>query len=125
MRFEGDVVDRAMKLAVRVLKMAMAAPRRPGLSRLLEQVTASASSIAANLEEAQGAGSRKEFFQFVNYARREARETLVRLKILNQADVFPCGKLVELIREADEIVAILTAITKHRYATKPNSGDNS
>jgi len=48
------------------------------LSKLVSQQIASADSIAANIEEGYGRGSRKEYAQFLIIARGSAQETLGR-----------------------------------------------
>jgi four helix bundle protein len=48
------------------------------LSKLVSQQTASADSIATNIEEGYGRGSRKEYAQFLIIARGSAQETLGR-----------------------------------------------
>lgn len=111
-RFEGDVVDRAFSFGVRVLKMAAKFPARAGFYRVLDQITASATSIAANLQEAQAACSRKDFLHAVNIARKEARECWIRLRMLAEAEVMPKERFAALTSEAEALVAILTKITK-------------
>ena len=48
------------------------------LTKLVSQQIASADSIAANIEEGYGRGSRKEYAQFLIIARGSAQETLGR-----------------------------------------------
>jgi four helix bundle protein len=80
------------------------------LTRLIAQHYASADSIAANIEEGYGRGSRKEYTQFLIIARGSAQETMgrhQRLKhwipqTLTDQRTFLCG----------EIIAILTATIK-------------
>ena len=48
------------------------------LTRLIAQQYASADSIAANIEEGYGRGSRKEYTQFLIIARGSAQETMGR-----------------------------------------------
>jgi len=56
--------------------------RRPEPERLLSQQFASADSIASNIEEGYGRGSKKEFAQFLVIARGSTRETAGRYKRL-------------------------------------------
>jgi len=120
-RFPGDVVDRSFEFGVRVLKMVAEFPAKSGFYRVLDQIAASSTSIAANLEEAQGAYSRTDFIHAVNIARKEARETLVRLKMLAKCGIFAETRFQPMIQEADAIVAILTAIMKKTKAQNNNS----
>lgn len=80
---------------------------RPMCWRLIGQPVASADSIAANIEEGWGRGSRKEYVQFLLYARGSARETRGRYdrlrRWLNATDVQTRTAL------CDEIIAIITA----------------
>ncbi len=111
-RFQGDVPDRAFELGVRVLKMSEQFPAKPGFFRVLDQVTATATSIAANLQEAQAACSRSDFVHGVNIARKEARECWVRMRMLAKCGVLPEAKFAELMAEADAPIATLTRIVR-------------
>jgi four helix bundle protein len=48
---------------------------QPALHRMISQQFASADSIASNIEEGYGRGSRKEYSQFLIIARGSAQET--------------------------------------------------
>jgi len=48
----------------------------------------------------------------MSIARKEARETLYWLKLLNAAEVVGTETLSDITKEADEIVSILTSIVK-------------
>ena len=76
-------------------------------SRLAAQQLASADSIASNIEEGYGRGSKKEYCQFLVIARGSAQETAgryLRLRHWLPADL-PAGR----IALCDEIIGILTA----------------
>jgi four helix bundle protein len=120
-RFAGHVVDRAFEFGVRVLKMACQFPGKPGFYRVLDQITAAGTSVASNLEEAQGAYSRADFFHAVNIARKEARECWVRLRMLSKCGVMAENRFAKLIAEGDAIVAILTRIMKSGSRGAANS----
>jgi len=49
--------------------------KNPALHRLVSQQFASADSVASNIEEGYGRGSRKEYAQFLIIARGSAQET--------------------------------------------------
>jgi four helix bundle protein len=80
-----------------------------GLGR---QLLAAGTSVGANLEEARGAQSRRDFCAKSFVALKEAREALYWLTLI--AETFPtyAGVVKPLITEADELVAILTSIAK-------------
>ena len=66
----------------------------------------------ANYEEARGAESRADFIHKIGIANKELREALYWLRLTEQAALVTDGELAVLIREADELIAILTASIK-------------
>lgn len=76
------------------------------------QLIRSGTSIGANIEEAQGGQSRADFLSKMSIAQKEARETLYWLRFLTASDIMGEEKLKDMKSEANEIVAILTAIVK-------------
>ena len=92
--------------------------REPSYQRLVSQQIASADSIAANIEEGYGRGSKRDYAHFLIIARGSAQETrgrYARLKHWLSADL-----IVERIALCDEIIGILTAtISRLREQEKP------
>lgn len=81
--------------------------REPALQRLIAQQIASADSIASNIEEGHGRGSKRDHAHFLIIARGSAQETrgpYGRLKHWLQPEV-----ITPRVALWDEIVAILTA----------------
>ena len=107
-----DIDDRTFKLALRVLKMSSALPSTAAGQVLCRQVIRSATSVGANVTEAQGTSTRKEFIRKMNIARGEARESLYWLQLISGSGMVPARRMEAIIREADELVSILTAIVK-------------
>jgi four helix bundle protein len=77
------------------------------LFRLIAQQYASADSIAANIEEGYGRGSRKEYTQFLVIARGSAQETMGRYKRFKHW--LPKKNIEHRAALCSEIIAILTA----------------
>ena len=80
------------------------------LTRLIAQQYASADSIAANIEEGYGRGSRKEYTQFLVIARGSAQETMGRYQRFKHG--LPEGIITLRTSLCREIIAILTATIK-------------
>jgi four helix bundle protein len=80
------------------------------LSKLVSQQIASADSIAANIEEGYGRGSRKEYTQFLVIARGSAQETMGRYQRFKHW--LPEGIINLRTSLCREIIAILTASIK-------------
>jgi four helix bundle protein len=77
------------------------------LTRLISQQIASADSIASNIEEGYGRGSKKDYSHFLIIARGSAQETMGRYELLRHWVKSEIVK--ERIALCGEIIAILTA----------------
>ncbi|MGJ8652648.1 MAG: four helix bundle protein [Opitutaceae bacterium] len=77
-----------------------------GYRRLIDQQIASADSIAANIEEGFGRGSRKEYRQFLIIARGSAQETKGRYGRMKHW--IPPEAIQQRQALCDEIIAILS-----------------
>lgn len=109
-----NLPDRTFELAVRVVKLCRYLDETPGVNRILaNQLLRSGTSIGANVEEAQAGQSRADFIARNTIACKEARETLYWLRLLAATDAIPPERLEPLIEEANQLVAILTTITKN------------
>ena len=85
--------------------------------RLIGQQIASADSIAANIEEGWGRGSKREYAQFLIYARGSARETRGRYERMQR---WLAGKSIESrLALCDEIIGIVTATIRRLKAADP------
>jgi four helix bundle protein len=85
----------------------------PGVDRQIgSQLLKAGTSIGANLEEAKAAYSRREFIAKNFIALKEARETLYWLRLITSCGLVSPERTQALLREADELVAILTTIVR-------------
>jgi len=80
--------------------------RKPELGRLVAQQFASVDSIAANIEEGYGRGSRKEYAQFLVISRGSAQESSGRYRRLQHW--LPAPTVTARTALCDEIIAILS-----------------
>jgi len=76
------------------------------------QLVRAAVSVAANTEEAIGAQSRPDFLTKRSISLKEARESHYLLRVIQHSGLDESEELQALIRQADELVAILTASVK-------------
>jgi four helix bundle protein len=77
---------------------------------LVAQQLASADSVAANIEEGYGRGSKREYTQFLVIARGSAQETAGRYHRLRHW--LPAESVATRIVLCDDIIGILTASIK-------------
>lgn len=89
-----------------VADMALLATHR-SCDRLVTQQLASADSIASNIEEGYGRGTKKEYCQFLIISRGSAQETAGRY--LRLRHWLPAGLPDKWVARCDEIIGILTA----------------
>lgn len=76
------------------------------------QLLRAGTSVGANVEEARGSSSRREYSRKIKIARSEAREAVYWLRLGAAGGLLPEARLRSLIQEADELVRILTTIGK-------------
>ena len=84
-----------------------------------KQVLRSGTSIGANVEEAIGAISKKEFTAKMGISLKEARETRYWLRLLDKSQLKEKNYSNEL-KEIEEIINILTAIVKTSQGNNKN-----
>jgi four helix bundle protein len=110
---ELKITDRSFNFAVRIVKLCKFLEKQGKVSRTLaNQLLRSGTSIGANVEEAQAGQSKADFIAKMSIARKESRETHYWLRLLKESETVAETKLLEIIKESDEIVRILTAIVK-------------
>src|SRR3989441_4795276 len=123
MKFEGgnaqDIRQRSFAYALRAIKLYQAlVKRKDGAGWALgRQYLKSATSIGANIEEAQSGESRADFVHKYGIAQKEARESLYWLRLLAESRIVRGDRLGSIIGETEELIAIITAIivrAKHR-----------
>lgn len=108
-----DIRERTFEFAVRVISLCKTLHKDEINRILINQVVRSVTSIGANLEEATGAHTRKEFINCTNISRREARETDYWLRLIYEINNQVIkGRMDDLLKESNEIISILTASVK-------------
>ena len=74
LRFKMEFKGRVHKFALDIITFVERLPRGQGSSVVSDQLLRSATSIGANVVEAQGAGSKKDYTNFFTYALKSANE---------------------------------------------------
>ncbi|MEA3493189.1 MAG: four helix bundle protein [Candidatus Margulisiibacteriota bacterium] len=109
-----DIKDRTYRFALEMVKFSRILLRNSEIRDIGRQIIRSGTSIGANVEEADGARSRKEFGNKTTIARNEAKETaywlrlIINSKSLNNAANIEKAKM--LLSECNELVKILSSI---------------
>jgi four helix bundle protein len=114
-----EILPRSFDYALRAIKLYQYLQRRKdGTGWILgKQYLRAATSIGANIEEAQSGESRSDFIHKLGIAQKEARESRYWLHLLAESEIVGREKLQPLRRETEELIGIITAIivnTKNR-----------
>jgi four helix bundle protein len=107
-----DLGARTKKFSLRTIRMIEALPSTMTARVLGNQVLRSATSVGANYREARRARSDAEFISKIGDCLKELDETQYWLELLAEAEILPASRLSSLQSESDELLAILTSISK-------------
>lgn len=108
----NDLKDKTKKFALRIIKLADNLPQTRTGHVIAKQIVRSATSIGANYRAACRARSKADFISKITIVEEEADETMYWLEIINEASLISSNRLKDLIKEADELVAIFTSSGK-------------
>jgi four helix bundle protein len=101
-----DVWNKAVEFAVNVINVVENISTDRKHYRLLEQIEASATSIAMNIAEGKGRFSKKEFVQYLYISRGSLYETMTLLEILRRMKWIADDSYSQLEGQGKEIAAM-------------------
>lgn len=108
-----DLRERTLLFASDIVAFCIPLARIPGVHRQLAgQLLRSGTSVGANAEEASAAYGRRDFAYRNAVVLREARESRFWLRLIAAHRLAPQNALKPLLEEANELIAIYTAIVK-------------
>lgn len=107
---ENVVVNKSFMFSVNIIKMyqSLVAEKREFI--LSRQVVRSGTSIGANIEEAIGGISEKDFMAKMSIAYKEARETKYWLRLLRETSYLTEDKFTPILDDCDQLLKILYSI---------------
>ncbi len=79
---------------------------------LSKQLLRCGTSVGANIEEAIGAQSDKDFYAKLTIAYKEARETHYWIRLLKDTDYLTVEEYKSLLKDIDELLRIIGSIQK-------------
>jgi four helix bundle protein len=118
---DADLKARTKRFAVRVFKLVDALPRTIQGRAVANQIIRSGSSVAANYRAACRARSRAEFIAKIGIVEEEADETLFWLELIVDTDLLDLKRIAPLLKEVDELVAIMAASRKSAIANRQSA----
>ena len=106
-----DIAERLLRFSKRVLRLCRTFPDDFAGKHVARQLIRCSSGGGSNYEEARGAESAADFIHKMAVARKEIRESRYWLRLADP-ELAQGSELAGLIREANELAAILTASIK-------------
>jgi four helix bundle protein len=100
---------RAFNLARNVIKLVNKFPSNRAAWVIADQLIRAATSIGANIIEAQAACSKKDFMNFLNHSLKSGNETKFWLALSRDLDQKLIPETEKLLKETDELTKILGA----------------
>ena len=107
-----DLLTRSKSLALRIIRLYVTLPKTSEAQVIGKQVLRSGTSVGAHLREAKRSRSDAEMISKTEGALQELEETLYWLELLADAGIVKPEALADLMKEADELTAILVAGVK-------------
>jgi four helix bundle protein len=121
---EQDFKDRTKKFGVRVIKLVSALPRGLAPEVIGRQLLRSGTSVGANYRAACRGRSPADVISRLSIVEEEADESLFWMELLIAARLMPEKKLVSLMQEGNELIAMVVASIKtlrRKSAANPKS----
>ena len=112
MKESNPVLEKSYAFALRVVRAYryLAEERREYV--LSRQLLRAGTSIGANVEEAVGGQSDKDFLSKMAIAYKEARETHYWIRLLRDSGYLTVAESTALLADADELLRLLGSILK-------------
>ena len=108
---ENIALDKSYALALKIVKLYLSLKNQNEFE-LSRQILKSGTSIAANIEEAVGGQSERDFLAKIGIAYRECRETMFWLRLLRDSELINSIEANELMIDLDGLLRIIGSIKK-------------
>ena len=112
-----DLRVRTKQYGLRIIRLYVALPKRGEGDVIGKQVLRSGTSVGANFREAHRSRSKAEFVAKIGDCLKELEETSYWLELLAESGIVPAAKLAALQDECEQLLAILTTISKKSKAS--------
>jgi four helix bundle protein len=107
-----DLEERTYQCAKDVISLSNACPRTVVNVELIKQLVRSAGSVGANYIEAREALSKKDFALRIKICRKEVKESLYWLKLIEVKDGEDGNKRDAMVSESTELLKIFASIVE-------------
>ncbi len=104
-----ELRDRTKAFALRIIRLYRSMPYRTDIQVLGKQLLRCGTSVAANYRAVCRARSKPEFIARIGIVAEEADESVLWLELLNESGITKPELTEDLLKQAKELTAILTA----------------
>ena len=112
MKKDNVVKNKSYDFAVRIVKVYQYLCDEKKEYTLSKQLLRSGTSIGANIEEAIGGQSKKDFFAKLTISYKEARETHYWIRLLTDTNYLSEEQRFSLIADVEELLKLIGSIQK-------------
>jgi four helix bundle protein len=113
MEKQNIIVEKSYHFGLRTVKLYIHLRKLKVERELLIQLLRCGTSVGANVEEAVGAQSGKDFINKINISYKEARETNYWLNLLKDSGLLEVKLANSFIADAEELKKFLLQFSKH------------
>ena len=110
MKDNNIIQVKSYAFALRIIKLYVYLKNEKNEYTLGKQILRSGTSIGANIEEAIGAQSDRDFLSKISIAYKEARETHYWIRLLTDSNFLVASEETSLINDCDELLKIIGSI---------------
>ncbi len=120
MKKENVALEKSYAFALRIINLYRFLTKKHEYL-LSKQILKSGTSIGANVEEANGCFTKKDFKSKMSISYKEARETLYWLRLLSDSRILTTDQAEPLILDCEELLRIIGSAIKTIKAQESNN----
>jgi len=109
---ESIIKTKSYQFSLRIIKLYRHLAEDKKEYILSKQILRCGTSIGANVEEASGAQSKKDFIAKFHISLKEAKETHYWLRLIKDSDYCEQMLIDSFLKDCDELIVIITSILK-------------
>lgn len=114
MNDEPDIIVRTKLFALRIIRLYSSLPKTTEAQIIGKQVLRSGTSVGAHIREGKRSRSDAEMISKTEGALQELEETIYWCEILAESGIVKADMLSDLMKESDELMAIMVTSVKKR-----------
>jgi four helix bundle protein len=107
-----DIGERTKAFALRIIQLYSALPKTTEAQIIGKQVLRSGTSVGAHVREGKRSRSDAELISKIEGGLQELEETVYWLELLVDSGMVKAERMAELLKEADELIAILVTSSR-------------